>query len=48
MLRTVAEIVGFLLVVAAASTVSVGLALLVAGLGLLLAANSPEKRPPKT
>jgi len=46
--RIAAELVGFILVVGAAATVSAGLGLLVAGVGLIVAANAPEKRPPKT
>lgn len=46
MVSTLLELAGFVLLVLAALTVGPGLALLVAGLGLLLAANTSE--PPKT
>ena len=43
-LATLLEVVGFVLVVAAAYLVSVPLALLVAGLGLLIAAGTLDTR----
>ncbi len=44
-MKNVLEVAGFLLIVAAALTVGVGLALLVAGVGLVVAANAPRKAP---
>ncbi len=44
MVNTILEILGFALVVAAAATVDVSLALLVAGVGLILAAAVRERR----
>lgn len=46
MLSTLLEVLGFLLVVAAAYLVATPLALLVAGLGLILAANVSARRSP--
>ena len=45
MLGTLLEIVGFLLVVAAAYLVSLPLALLVAGVGLIVGAQAFARRP---
>lgn len=42
-MKTVLEALGFLLIVAAAATVSTALALFVAGCGLILAANTSER-----
>lgn len=42
MLDTLLEIIGFVLVVAAAYTVAFGLALLVAGVGFIVLANAPN------
>ena len=46
MLSTLLEVLGFALVVAAAYLVAVPLALLVAGVGLILAANVSARRAP--
>lgn len=48
MLSTLLEILGFLLVVAAAYLVSLPLALMVAGLGLIVGAQSIAARPGRT
>ena len=45
-LNTILELLGFALVVAAAYLVAVPLALLVAGVGLILAANVSARRAP--
>lgn len=46
MLNVALEILGFALLVAAAATVSPGLAMLVAGLALVLYANRPPPKRP--
>lgn len=48
-MKDIVEIIGFLLLVAAATTVGIGLALLVGGVGLIALANTPDRpERPKT